>query len=116
MDDPFGDYGNVGPLSDGTYNVPTSALPSNQPWDTGGGSLGSYSNDVFGILRDGIGAWSQNQRNNQFLDYQRYEATQGGIYRQGVPNGVPVTVAARATMSPTMMLMIGAAVFLLLRK
>lgn len=77
------DYG-VGPNTNGTYTVPDAAQPNNTPWDTAGGTLGNYNSDVFGILRDGIGAWSQNQRNNQFIDYQRYEANQGGVFRQGV--------------------------------
>lgn len=120
FDDPgsgTSDIGTVGPNSDGTYNVPAEALPSNTPWDTAGNSVGNYGSDVIGLLRDGIGAWSQNQNNQQFLDYQRFEATQGGVYRQGVPaNGLPVTVAARATMSPLMLIMIGGVVLLLLRK
>lgn len=84
------DYGpelNVGAQSDGTYSVPAAAQPNNVAWDTGGGFLGQYGDDVFSILREGVGAWAQYQRNNQFLDYQRFEATQGGLYRQGVPAG-----------------------------
>jgi hypothetical protein len=111
------EFSNIGPNSDGTYSVPTAAQPSNRPWDTGGGTLGNYSSDVISILRDGIGAWSQYQRNNQFLDYQRYEATQGGVYRQGYPAQGAVTVAAGTNLSPTLMLMMGAVVVvLLLRK
>lgn len=109
--------GNVGPQNNGTYSVPSNAQPVNQQWDTGGGSLGQYGNQVFGILRDGIGAWSANKRNEQFLDYQRYEATQGGVFRQGAPNQQYTgTVAARTNIDPMMLiLMVGAAVLLLRR-
>lgn len=113
------DYGSVGPTNDGTYNAPASSQPNNTPWDAAGGTLGQYSTkDVIGLLRDGIGAWSQNKRNNQFLDYQRYEANQGGVFTQGRPNpGMSgAVVTARASGNPVMlMLMIGGA-FLLLSK
>lgn len=106
----------VGPQSDGTVMVPNNALPTNQQWDTGGGSLGQYGSQVFGILRDGIGAWSANKRNEQFLDYQRYEATQGGVFRQGAPNQYSGVVQARASVDPMMLLLIVGAAILLLRK
>lgn len=109
----------VGPTNMGTYNPPMTAQPVNQQWDTGGGGLGQYTDDVFAILAQGVGAWSQYKRNEQFLDYQRYEATQGGVYQQGRPaGGIPVggTVTARATISPTTLLLIAGAAFLLLRK
>lgn len=109
----------VGPTNNGTYNVPSSAQPSNTPWDAAGGTLGQYSaKDVIGLLRDGIGAWSQNKRNNQFLDYQRYEATQGGIYQQGRPNAYPTSavVTARASGNPVMLILLIGGAMLLLRK
>jgi hypothetical protein len=108
-------YG-VGPQSDGTYQIPNNAQPSNQQWDTGGGTRGSYGGDVLGILRDGVGAWSQYQRNNQFLDYQRFEATQGGVFRQGAPNQYTGAVAARATIDPMLLILMAGAAYLLLRK
>ncbi|MYM39656.1 hypothetical protein [Duganella qianjiadongensis] len=107
----------VGPTNDGTYNVPTAAQPNNQPWDAAGGTLGQYSTkDVIGLLRDGIGIWSQNKRNNQFLDYQRYEATQGGVFTQGRPVGTRATVTAQASGNPTMLILLIGGALLLLRK
>jgi hypothetical protein len=111
------DYGTVGPTNDGTYNAPAASQPNNKPWDAAGGTLGQYNaKDVIGLLRDGVGAWSQNRKNTQFLDYQRYEATQGGVYTMGRPNpGMPgAVVTARASGNPVMlMLMIGGAMLLL---
>ena len=111
------DYG-VGPTNAGTYNVPASAQPVNTQWDSAGGTLGQYSGDVFTILSQGIGAWSQYKRNDQFLDYQRYEATQGGVYQQGRPNQVPLgaTVTAGASISPLTLMLIAGGAYLLLRK
>lgn len=112
------DYGSVGPTNDGTYNVPDSAQPNNTPWDAAGGTLGQYSTkDVIGLLRDGIGAWSQNKRNNQFLDYQRYEATQGGVFTQGRPNPgqAGAVVTARASGNPMTLLLIGGFILLLVK-
>lgn len=108
----------VGPTNDGTYNVPTSAQPNNQPWDAAGGTLGQYSaKDVIGLLRDGVGIWSQNKRNNQFLDYQRYEANQGGVFTQGRPvGGTRATVTAQASGNPTMLILLIGGALLLLRK
>jgi hypothetical protein len=111
------DFTSVGPNSNGTYTVPAAAQPNNTPWDTAGGTLGNYSNEVFGILRDGIGAWSQYKKNDQFLDYQRYEANQGGVYRQGYPAGTATaTVSAGAAGNPLLMIMLIGAAILLLRK
>ncbi len=111
-------WATVGPTNAGTYNVPAAAQPVNRQWDSAGGTLGQYGNDVFAILAQGIGAWSQYKRNDQFLDYQRYEATQGGVYQQGRPTQIPFdgSVQARAAFSPlTLILLVGGAV-LLLRK
>lgn len=113
-------YQSVGPTNAGTYNVPLSAQPANRQWDTGGGMLGQYGDEVLGILAQGIGAWSQYKRNDQFMDYQRYEATAGGVYQQGRPNpGYPpaasVGVSAGGTSPLMLILLIGGAI-LLLRK
>lgn len=75
--------GNVGPQSGGTYLLPDAAQPANRPWDTPGGTLGQYGGDVLNILKLGVGAWSQNQARQDFLDYKRFEATAGGVYQQG---------------------------------
>jgi hypothetical protein len=107
----------VGPQNNGTYNIPASAQPVNQQWDSGGGQVGNYGGQILGILQQGIGAWSQNKRNQDFLDYQRYEATAGGVYAQGRPNPVLVP-QAQASVSAfgnpiVLLMMVGAAVLLL---
>lgn len=110
------DY-DVGPQNNGTFSVPRSAQPTNTPWDSAGGTLGNYGNGVLGILQQGIGAWSQYQRNNQFLDYQRYEATSGGVFTQGRPNPMPISAQVSArTSNPMMLILIVGAAILLLRK
>lgn len=112
-----GGLSSVGPNNNGTYNVPSSAQTYNTPWDAAGGGLGQYGNDVFQVLQQGIGVYSQYKKNQQFLDYQRYEATQGGVYQQGRPN--PTTgavVQARATGNPLMLILLVGGVILLLRK
>lgn len=107
----------VGPTNNGTYNVPAAAQPVNQQWDTGGGTLGQYSGDVFTILSQGIGAWSQYMGNQQLLDYKRFEATQGGVFQQGKSTQIPLggTVTARASFNPLTLMLIVGGVFLLLR-
>jgi hypothetical protein len=112
-------YTSVGPNNNGTYGVPASAQTSNQPWDSAGGVLGGYSKEIFGILTQGVGAWSQYKKNEQFLDYQRYEATQGGVYQQGRPNPIPYpvqTVPAAMGISPVVMILLIGGAVLLLRK
>ncbi|MCE3602384.1 hypothetical protein LXA47_01990 [Massilia sp. P8910] len=113
-------YSSVGPNNNGTYGVPTSAQTSNQPWDSAGGVLGGYGKEIFGILSQGVGAWSQYKKNEQFLDYQRYEATQGGVFQQGRPNPMPVypvqNVQTAFGMSPMVLILLVGGAVLLLRK
>jgi hypothetical protein len=74
----------VGPQNDGTYVSPSSSLPFNQAVDTGtGSSIGNYSPQIFGLLNNGLSAFTSIYNNNALLDYKRYETTQGGIYMQG---------------------------------
>lgn len=77
------DAGSVGAQPGGTYILPDAAQPNNRPWDTPGGTLGQYGSDVLNILKLGVGAWSQYQARQDFLDYKRFEATAGGVYQQG---------------------------------
>ncbi len=106
----------VGPQTGGTYNVPASAQPNNTPWDSAGGTVGQYGGDVLSILSKGIGQWSQYQSNQQLLDYKRYEATQGGVFAQGMPNQMQTaTVTARAS-SPLLLIALAVGAIVLLRK
>jgi hypothetical protein len=108
----------VGPQNDGTYTIPDSAQPVNQQWDTGGGQSGNYGGQVLAILQQGIGAVSQYKKNQQFLDYQRYEATSGGVFAQGRPNPM-LMPQAQANVSlfgnPVVLLMVVGVAVLLLR-
>lgn len=109
----------VGPSNDGTYNVPDTAQTSNRPWDSAGGTLGQYGGDVWQVLSQGIGVYSQYKKNQQFIDYQRYEATQGGVYQQGRPtNGYQAGVAVRANAqgNPLLLILLVGGAILLLRK
>lgn len=109
----------VGPNNNGTYNVPDTAQTSNRPWDAAGGSLGNYGGDVWQVLSQGVGVWSQYKKNQQFIDYQRYEATQGGVFQQGRPAGsyqTGVAVRANAQGNPLMLLLLIGGAVLLLRK
>lgn len=115
------DYGpplDIGPQTGGTYNIPESAQQNNLPYDTPGGVVGRYGSDVLGILSQGIGVWSQYQRNKQFIDYQRYEATNGGIFMQGRPAGqmqAAGSVQVRGN-NNMMLLVLGVGLFLMMRK
>jgi len=86
----------AGPLTDGTYSYPDAAQPSNQPWDSGAPATGGYSADVLNLFKFGVNAWSQNKARNDLLDYKRFEATQGGLFRQGAPANL-YTTASGAT-------------------
>lgn len=107
----------VGPQSDGTYEIPSSAQPTNTAWDAGGGTTGDYRG-ALDILRLGIGAVSQYKKNSQFLDYQRYEATQGGLFPQGRPNAQMVQGQASVSAfgNPMMLMLMAGFAILLLRK
>ena len=74
----------VGPQLDGTFGTPSSAVQPN-PVDAGGGSAGSYRQDILDVFKFGVGAYSQNQQRQDLLDYKRFEATQMGLWRQGQP-------------------------------
>lgn len=75
----------VGYQNDGTYNTP-SAGTTPQPYDTGGGAPQSYSKDIVDMFKFGVGTYAANKNVQANLDYKRFEATGGGLYRQGLPN------------------------------
>lgn len=75
----------VGYQSDGTFNAPSSGMVPN-PVDAGGGAPGNYSAQLVDMFKFGVGTYAQQQNVKNNLDYKRYEATAGGLYRQGVPN------------------------------
>jgi len=106
-----------GPQSDGTFNPPAAAQPYNQPWESGGGTPANYGGTaVLGILSQGIGAWSKYQTSKDFLDYKRYEATNGGLFAYGRPAG-GIAAGAQINTGGNFMplLIIGALIFVALR-
>ena len=108
------EFVDVGPQPDGTYGVPSSAVQTNAPANTAG-----YSSQTPGwvgdVLKTGIGAVAGYFNNANILDYRRFEATNGGLYRQGYP--ALISRNGQAQMNPTLFwaLIIGGA-FLLLKK
>lgn len=107
----------IGPQPDGTYSAPSPALPVNNPANVAGNpSVTSLSG--LDVLRAGTGILSQVAQwdlSRQFLDYKRYEATNGGLYRQGVPAGYIRTANGQITASTpwTLILLAVAAVFII---
>lgn len=113
------DYGNAfdlgggaGPNSDGTFNVPLAAQPTNQPWDIAGGQSGQYGSAVMDILKYGIGAWSSTRQTQNMLDYRRFEATNGGTFQQGQAANVQA-VQRQNSLIP--LLLIGGLIFILVK-
>lgn len=81
-------FGGVGPQSDGTYGVPTTAEQVNDPANTAGYPASSDSS-ALDILKWGVGIVSDTWKFGQQMDYKRWEATQGGVYQQGATANVP---------------------------
>jgi len=71
----------VGPQSDGTNIVPATGQAITGADQAGYGA--SYAPQVFGLLSQGLGAFTGIYTNGQNLDYRRYEATQAGLVAQG---------------------------------
>lgn len=87
------DY-SVGPQTDGTNILSGNAATIPQPADTAGGQPAQYGQAVLDIFKFGIGAYSATVQQKNLLDYKRYEATSGGLYRQGVPGSMPAQAVA----------------------
>lgn len=77
-------FADVGPQVDGTYTVPSTAEPVNDPSNTAGYPAAS-DGSALDILKYGVGVITDTWKFGQQLDYKRWEATQGGLYRQGSP-------------------------------
>lgn len=101
----------VGPQADGTYSYPDAAQPSNQPWDVGGTASGNYGQTVLDTLKFGVGVWQQQNKQNAFYDYKRFEATNGGLFQYGRfagMNGVPLRVNPAKSGTLLVLLALGA--------
>lgn len=74
----------VGPQPDGTYAVPASAQPLNLPANTAGNP--SISDPAaFDILKYGVGVVTDLWKTSQVMDYNKWMASNGGLYREGRP-------------------------------
>lgn len=80
----------IGPQQDGTV-LNTAYTPL--PVDAGGGTAGSYSQQILDVFKFGVGAWGQNKARQDMLDYRRWEATSTGLTQQGM--GTPQGQAAQ---------------------
>ena len=72
----------VGPQSDGTFGIPSTAQAVT-PYDAGGGPAANYAPQILDIFKFGVGVWQQQSNQTAMYDYKRFEATQAGLYQQG---------------------------------
>ncbi|RQQ65548.1 hypothetical protein [Burkholderia stagnalis] len=99
-------YGfSVGPQSDGTYNVPATAIPVTGS-DTGGAGY-NYAPGVFTLLNNGLSAFTNIYQQGQMLDYKRYEATQAGLVAQGNAAATVASAQIGAVQSNKMLMILG---------
>lgn len=103
----------VGPQTDGTnvYSPIASTIPT--PADTAGGAPAQYGSAILDIFKTGIGAWSTANANAQLFDYKRFEATNGGLYRQGTSASMPAAATGGSSGLVTMAIL-GLVVFAVL--
>ena len=71
----------IGPQSDGTNIVPATGMAITGADQAGYGA--SYAPQVFGLLSQGLNAFTGIYTNGQNLDYRRYEATQAALVAKG---------------------------------
>lgn len=109
------DFGSTGPQTDGTYDIPESALQVNDPSNTAG-YPSSNDSDLFSILKFGVGAATDIYKFNSGLDYKRYEATQGGIFEQGRASSVPRIASGKISISYVLIAVAAVGVLLLLTR
>jgi hypothetical protein len=99
-------YGfSIGPQADGTYNVPSTAIPVTGS-DTGGAGY-NYAPGVFQLLNNGLGVFGNLYGQSQQLDYKRYEATQAGLIAQGQAAGQVASAQITAVNSNKMLMILG---------
>lgn len=107
----------IGPQADGTYNYPAAAQPTNSPVNTAGNPP-ITSTTALDVMKFGTGIlqyMAQWDIAKTAID-KRYEATNGGLYRQGVPAGTVRLQNGQVNPSFTMFLLIGIGILLLTHK
>ncbi|WP_042301737.1 hypothetical protein [Paraburkholderia kururiensis] len=95
----------VGPQSDGTNIVPAAGMAITGADQAGYGA--SYSPQIFGLLNNGLSAFTQLYGQNQVLDYKRYEATQAGVVAQGQAASSVASAQVAGIQSNRMLLILG---------
>lgn len=78
------DWGSVGPQTDGTTIVPDVATVVT-PNDAGGGPPATYGNTILDVFKYGVGVWQADKTQTRLIDYKKFEATNTGVYQNGVP-------------------------------
>lgn len=106
-------WSSVGPQTDGTYAIPSAAQPNNSPQNTAGYPADS-SSSALDILKYGVGVITNAWQFNSMLDYKKFEATNGGLYRQGAP--APLSVQAGGMGSPLILALLALGGYLLFVK
>lgn len=114
INDPSGwglDLG-IGPSTDGTYGIPTTAQPNNDPSNTAG-FPSITSGSALDILKFGVSAITDSWKFGQVLDYKRFEATNGGVFAQGKPANIatPSNGAAGSNFLLAGLLLVGFLIF-----
>lgn len=104
----------VGYASDGTFGTPMTAQPVNSPQNQAGYSS-SISPTVAAILNNGIGVLGRLGMTSMQVDYMKAEATNGGLYRQGVYAGIPRYGVAGQQMNLSVLLLIAGLAYLILK-
>lgn len=95
----------VGPQSDGTNIVPAAGQAITGADQAGYGA--SYAPQVFQLLSQGLGAFTNLSAQNSVLNYKRYEATQAGLVAQGQAASSYATAAMGASNGNRMVLILG---------
>ncbi|WP_431825286.1 hypothetical protein [Burkholderia sp. F1] len=95
----------VGPQSDGTVIVPGTGQAITGADQAGYGA--SYSPQVFGLLSQGLNAFTGIYTNGQNLDYRRYEATQAGLVAQGQAASTAAAAQVNGIQSNRTLLILG---------
>ena len=99
------DGSSVGPQSDGTNIVPAAGQAITGADQAGYGA--SYAPEVFQLLSQGLGAFTNLSAQNSVLNYKRYEATQAGLVAQGQAASSYATAAMGASNGTRMVLILG---------
>lgn len=108
-------FGEIGPQTDGTYNVPAASQQVNSPQNTAGYSTAT-PDWVKNVLTQGIGVLGQYVNTKQAIDYKKWESTNGGLFLQGMNAGLYQRQAIPTNPRTSLALLILLGLFLIARK